>query len=494
MRILMLCNPLPFCFDLLNMTTSPIVCWFRYNLRLHDNPPLQRALEMAQAEQRPVIPVFVFDEASHGDWPLGAASKWWLHHALTDLDQQLQAIGSRLLLRQGVSALDVLKQLIDETGATDLVYEARYEPAYREIDKQLESHLGVVCHRYSANYLIEPESLLNQQGKPYQVFTPFWRAALKQLNPSQPTPPPSHLPSPEQWPVSESLEALKLLPSIAWDPGFYEAWDPTRSGAEQRLGYTLSHVLTPYDDGRNVPAQDGTSKLSPYLHWGQISPREVWHAIQNAGPLSVGANTYLSEIGWREFAYQMLYYFPQTPNEPLKEKFKRFPWRDVSQTDSRRDLAAWQTGQTGYPIVDAGMRQLWRTGWMHNRVRMIVGSLLVKHLLLPWQEGARWFWDTLVDADLASNTLGWQWIGGCGADASPYFRVFNPITQGEKFDLAGHYVKHWVPEIDTVNPKLIHKPWESSAGSLFKAKQHYPAPIVDHAVGRQRALEALKNT
>ncbi len=329
------------------------------------------------------------------------------------------------------------------------------------------------------------------------MFTPYWRTCLASLSPDDPLPAPKTVPSLAKWPKSVKLEALGLEPKINWAEGFAHAWQPGEAGAQSQLKQFTRGTLFDYSTGRNRPDHSGTSRLSPHLHFGELSPRQIWTAVQKAAerrhvPASQWKHwQFLAELGWRDFSHHLLFHFPHTARQPLREEFRRFPWH----TDNRA-LRAWQQGQTGYPIVDAGMRELWTTGWMHNRVRMIVASFLVKDLMLPWPEGARWFWDTLVDADLANNTQGWQWTAGCGADAAPYFRVFNPVSQGQKFDPEGDYVRRWIPELAKLPTKWIHHPWEAPAEALVAAgvqfDKTYPAPIVSHAIAREVALEAYR--
>jgi deoxyribodipyrimidine photo-lyase len=335
----------------------------------------------------------------------------------------------------------------------------------------------------------------NKSGKPFQVFTPFWKNCLAKPDPAEPLPAPARIPAPDKWPDSLPLAALELEPRIDWAAGMRAAWTPGEAGAQDRLAHFFSGAAERYGAARDIPGIEGTSRLSPHLHFGEISPRQVWHAARLSGIAGWRESRYLAEVGWREFAHHLLYHFPRTPVEPLRPEFARFPWRENDEA-----LKAWQRGLTGYPVVDAGMRELWATGWMHNRVRMIVASFLVKDLLISWTEGAWWFWDTLVDADLAQNTLGWQWTAGCGADAAPYFRVFNPSGQGEKFDADGSYVRRWCPELARVPQEWLHRPWEAPAAVLAAAGvvlgRNYPKPIVDHAAARDFALKAfasLKN-
>lgn len=468
------------------MTT---IVWFRQDLRLTDNPAL-----IAAATRGPVVPVYIWSPEEEGSWPPGAASRVWLHHSLAALDQDLQDKGARLIVREG-PALDTLRDLVKKTGATAVYWNRRYEPAAIERDKKIKNTLtkdGVETKSFNGSLLFEPWEIETQQGDPYKVFTPFWKACLARPEPPEPQSAPKKLAAPESWPKSAKLDNLGLLPKIDWDQGIREFWRPGEQEALQCVDEFLGERVRDYHTDRDVPAKDGTSRLSPYLHFGEVSPRTVWHETRHApGPMGKGRETFARELGWREFGYHLIYHFPRTPDAPLRPEFKDFPWQR-----SRKKLEAWQQGKTGYPVVDAGMRQLWRIGWMHNRARMIVASFLVKDLRISWREGARWFWDTLVDADLANNTLGWQWAGGCGADAAPYFRVFNPTLQGEKFDPDGAYVRDWVPELSKLPNKWIHKPWEAPADVLEEAGVRlgdtYPKPIVDHAEAREQALAAFE--
>ncbi len=476
---------------------SASLVWFRQDLRLQDNPALNAAI----ARGGPIVPVYILDDEGDGRWPMGGASRWWLHHSLAALDADLRERGSRLVLARGESET-VLRALIKATGAGAVYWNRRYEPASIARDAAIKSALlaaGLEVKSFNAALLHEPHTIQNKQGKPFQVFTPYWRHCL-----ALPVTPPAKLsaaswPAPEKWPRSLELAEFELLPRIPWDTGMREMWTPGEAGARARLKHFAAKAMDAYATDRDLPDRDGTSQLSPWLHFGEIGPRQVWAAVEARGkasgvfPPSNGARVFLTEIGWREFAHHLLFHFPKTPEQPLREEFARFPWAD---DPGKKKLRAWQRGRTGYPIVDAGMRQLWHTGWMHNRVRMVVASFLVKHLRLPWQRGAEWFWDTLVDADLASNTLGWQWSAGCGADAAPYFRVFAPVLQGVKFDSNGDYVRRWVPELAKLPAEHIHAPWEAPldilAGAGVKLGETYPAPIVDHAKARAEALAAFK--
>jgi len=466
--------------------------WFRLDLRLADNPALRAAIDRGDS----IVPVFIHAPEEESPWSPGGASLWWLHQSLKSLDESLRATGSRLIIRRG-STLELLQTLIKETGAKSVLWNRRYEPGVIARDKQVKESLhavGIKAESFNAALLHEPWTIQNQSGKPFQVFTPFWKHCLTKADPTEPLPAPSKLPVPLEWPKSLSLDALELEPRINWAEGMRAAWRPGEAAAREQLKRFLTAAFPNYVDDRNRPDLTGTSKLSPHLHLGEISPRQVWHAVrkhaQVKGIKAWRSSQYLTELGWREFSHHLLFHFPHTPTEPLRENFKKFPWRKDQEF-----LQAWQKGQTGYPIVDAGMRELWATGWMHNRVRMIVASFLVKDLLLSWRDGAAWFWDTLVDADLAQNTLGWQWTAGCGADAAPYFRIFNPVSQGEKFDPNGNYVRKWCPELAKLPNECLHQPWQASGSVLdqagVKSGHDYPEPIVSHAIAREVALEAF---
>ncbi|QQS54279.1 MAG: deoxyribodipyrimidine photo-lyase [Candidatus Competibacteraceae bacterium] len=468
---------------------SIALVWFRRDLRLSDHPALRRAA----AEHGHIIPVYIHAPREDAPWEPGAASRWWLHHSLAALDQALRRQGSRLIVRRGDS-LAALRELLRETGAKAVYWNRLYEPASIARDRAIKTALredGVLAESSQAALLLEPWTLLKPDGQPYQVFTPFWKACLQRLPPPAPLPVPA-LPGPEQWPDSLSLEALELLPRTRWDEGLAAAWRPGEAGAQTQLERFCESGLAGYQQGRDWPGRDGVSRLSPHLHFGEIGPRRIWAEVAGAtdgDPLGDrGAESYLREIGWREFAHYVLYHWPQTPEQPLRERFAAYPWRE----EYADLLRAWQQGRTGYPMVDAGMRQLWRTGWLHNRARMLVASFLVKNCRIPWREGARWFWDTLVDADLASNTLGWQWTAGCGTDAAPYFRIFNPIRQGKQFDPDGAYVRRWVPELAKLPAPTLHQPRALSPleqqATGFRPGMPYPSPVVDFAASRAEAL------
>jgi deoxyribodipyrimidine photo-lyase len=469
------------------------VVWFRRDLRLSDNPALHHAL--ASCER--VIPVYIHAPDEEHPWQPGAASRWWLHHTLTALADGLRALGSHLIVADGDS-LATLRRLIQATGARHCLWNRLYDPALVQRDSGIKQALradGIRCDSFNALVLLEPWQVKTGAGEPYRVFTPYWRRCLPQLaDIGTPLPAPRKLPPVPDDVPSLPIEALELLPRVRWDQGLRETWHPGERGAAARLEAFIAGPIKGYGEGREYPGEPGTSALSPHLHFGEIGPRQIVHAIGERG---LGehddAAHYIRELGWRDFSHQLLYHFPHTPSEPLDPKFAAFPWRE---DENGLLLRAWQRGRTGIPIVDAGMRELWHTGWMHNRVRMIVSSLLTKNLRLPWQQGAHWFWDTLVDADLASNTQGWQWSAGSGADAAPYFRIFNPVRQGERFDPKGSYVRRWCPELAKLPDKFIHQPWEANPALLddsgVQLGGDYPAPVVELKQSRAEALAAYE--
>jgi deoxyribodipyrimidine photo-lyase len=478
------------------VSDAPSIVWFRLDLRLSDNPALTAAVQRGRA----VIPIFIWDDADAGDWATGGATRWWLHHTLEALTGELQTLGAELILRRG-TAEQVLEELIAETGADALFWNRRYEPWAIARDGRIKDKLkqrGLTVESFNGALLTEPWQMKTGQGGPYKVFTPYWKAVRAAGEISTPLAKPETLGAVSKPPHSDSLNDWELLPTRPnWAASFSETWTPGSDGAARRLSEFLDDHVFAYKDQRNAPGRPGTSRLSPHLHFGEISPRQIWHATiakslaETGEPMSGGVMTFLSEVVWREFSYNLLYHFPQLPTDPLKTEFEAFPW-----IDDAAGLKAWQKGLTGYPIVDAGMRELWATGWMHNRVRMIAASFLIKDLMVHWSKGEAWFWDTLVDADLASNSASWQWVAGSGADAAPYFRVFNPVLQGEKFDPDGAYVRQWVPELAELPDKVLHKPWEASPMELravgVTLGQTYPERIVDHAFARDRALAAHK--
>ncbi len=477
------------------MSSSPTILWFRQDLRLADNLALQWA-----AARGSVIALYILEEDSDDPWPIGGAGRWWLNHALVDLQKGLKQIGVNLTLRRG-DPLKVLRALSEQSGAKAVTWGRCYEPHAIARDKKIKAALedeGLEVVSHNNALLFEPWEIKTGSGTPFKIYTPFSRACFAAVSQvPQPVVVPKKIEGVEGL-ESDDLSSWQLLPARPdWATGMRTFWQTTEQGAHKQLEQFIGHHLQQYKTGRDRPDQTSTSRLSPYLHWGQISPRQIWAAVQFAlakqPALGNNAEVYLKEILWREFSYHLLYHLPKLPEAPINQNFIEFPWRQDSV-----GLRAWQKGLTGYPIVDAGMRQLWQTGWMHNRVRMIVASFLIKDLLVPWQEGERWFWDTLVDADLASNAASWQWVAGCGADAAPYFRIFNPTLQGQKFDPDGAYVRQYVPELGNLESAFIHEPWRAPVELLAKAGvvlgQNYPKPIVDHGMARARALEALAKT
>jgi len=472
--------------------TSPIIYWYRQDLRTHDLP----GLAAAAASGQPVIPCYILDDRAPGHWRPGGASRWWLHHSLASLAADLDAMGGRLVLRRG-DTLDELERLARETGARQVFCSRMYEPWAVELEQRLHARFttaGIDFKRHRGVLLHEPETICTQGGNPYKVFTPFWRACLAAGQPAEPV----SLPRDTRWSkasvVSDDLRAWQLCPDKPdWAAAWPRWWTPGSRGARDKLDTFLQSGIEDYADGRDFPALDRTSRLSPHLHFGEISPRVLWHRVQRAADIDPDragqVAKFLGELGWREFSCHLLHHFPTLPEQPFRAEFGRFPW----QANEQR-LRAWQRGQTGYPLVDAGMRELWATGYMHNRVRMIAASFLTKHLLVHWRKGAEWFWDTLVDADLANNSCSWQWVAGSGADASPYFRIFNPVVQGKKFDGEGAYIRKWVPELATLPDRYIHAPWEApddvlkTAGVRLDAT--YPLPVVEHKAARDNALAA----
>lgn len=472
----------------------PIVAWFRRDLRLSDHPALVEAAKTG----RPIIPLYILEDDEKNSWADGAASKWWLHQSLEALSKSLEQLGGRLYLRRG-SPQKVLTDVIQSSGAKSLYWSRCYEPYAINRDKSIksffvEAHFDVKS--FNSNLLFEPWEIQTADGSPYRVFTPYWKSCLKLWNDRRPLL--------SQYPMtfyegnlsSDILESWALCPQKKWADGFKDMWCPGETGAQDRLNDFISNRLKSYVHDRDKPGLDGTSRLSPHLHWGEISPIAVITAIESAmasdSTLKEGGEKFLSELGWREFSHHLLYYFPTLPEQNFQSKFDHFEW----QSDEKDFLEKWQRGKTGYPIVDAGMRELWKTGWMHNRVRMIVASFLTKHLRIHWRRGEEWFWDTLVDADLAHNAASWQWVAGSGADAAPYFRIFNPILQGERFDPDGDYVRQWVPELAELPSAYIHKPWCAPATILNNCHivlgQNYPMPIVDHQVARKYSLDKFK--
>ncbi|MCE1235683.1 MAG: DNA photolyase family protein [Hyphomicrobiales bacterium] len=478
------------------MSVRPAVIWFRDDLRLDDHP----ALDAVARDGRPVVALFVLDEVSPGLRPLGSASRWWLHRSLAALADDLGRLGVPLVLRRGPASI-VVPALVAEIDAGLVAWNRRYGGGEMAIDRDLKATLrerGVEARSFQASLLFEPMALRTATGGPYRVFTPFWRAARAAPPPRPPLAAPTALRPRDAEAASDRLADWRLLPSGPdWSGGLAETWRPGEAGARDRLRRFLDTGIYSYSLDRDRPDLEAASRLSPHLRFGEISPFRIWaevaaFAARPDAPIA-SIDKFLSEIGWREFSHHLLFHFPDLATRNFQARFDAFPWRDDPAF-----FDAWRTGRTGLPIVDAGLRQLWRTGWMHNRVRMIAASYLVKHGLVDWRDGERWFWDTLVDACPANNPAGWQWVAGSGADAAPYFRIFNPVTQGAKFDPDGVYVRRWVPEIAALPTRVLHAPWTADAATLASAGVRlgfdYPRPIVDHAFARARALDAFAAT
>ncbi len=470
---------------------QPVIVWFRQDLRLFDNP----ALGAAARTGAPVLPVYVLDDENAGEWAMGAASRWWLHESLKSLNNDLDG-GVHFL--QGKADV-LIPRLAEKINAGGIYWNRCYEPWRIARDKAIAKELianGYDAKSFNGSLLFEPPFITKADGTPYKVFTPFYRKGCLAGGPA----PRQVVDKPKELRIHKletgiELATFGLLPGIHWYDEMARTWSPGERGAQARLDTFLEQGIQNYMSGRNRPDQEFISRLSPHLHFGEISPHQLWYdakALEGDSAIADDIDHFLSELGWREFSHHLLYYSPELPRNNLQQKFDQFPWRNDDKA-----LKSWQRGRTGYPIVDAGMRELWRTGYMHNRVRMIVGSFLVKNLLLHWHRGEHWFWDTLVDADLANNSASWQWIAGCGADAAPYFRIFNPVTQGKKFDPHGAYVRRYVPELAELPNKYLHNPWDaptdvrSDAG--VRLDDNYPAPIVDLKASRERALAAFKS-
>jgi deoxyribodipyrimidine photo-lyase len=463
---------------------EPAIVWFRQDLRLADNPALAAAIET----KRPLILVYVLDDETPGRWRMGGASRWWLHKSLDAIASDIAKLGGALALRRGHADNEIGK-LVAETGAKCVFWNRCYEPFAIKRDAALKDALskaGVEAKSFNTSLLFEPWEIKTKSGEPFKVFTPFWRACMQRRPARTLAPTPKSLVSAADV-RSEALASWKLLPTRPnWATGFEPEWTPGEKGAAAALTRFLENQLGGYEDARNMLGQNATSRLSPHLHFGEISPLQVWSACEEE-PQS---GKFLSEIGWREFSHNLLFHWPTLPEKNWRDTFDAFPW-----ADDEAAVEAWRRGKTGYPVVDAAMRELWVTGYMHNRARMIASSFLIKHLLTDWRHGEDWFWDTLLDADLANNAASWQWVAGSGADAAPYFRIFNPVTQGEKFDPDGAYVRRWLPHLARLPDDVIHRPWEASADVLRAAGvelgQTYPVPIIDHAKARARALGAF---
>lgn len=465
--------------------SAPILVWLRSDLRVSDNP----ALAIAASSGAPIIPVYIKDADNHAR-PMGRASAWWLGRSLASLATSLEALGAPLVLRRGPAAA-VVDQLIAETGARQVVWNRVYHADAIARDRQIKAQLterGIGATSYNAALLNEPWTVTNSSGAGYQVFSAFWRAARAKMSVMDSLTSPKRFRSPDRAVASDRLDDWGLQPmNPDWTHGFKD-WTPGEAGAAARLNRFLDAALASYPRDRNRPDLQGTSKLSPHLSFGEIGPRAVWQAVQRHSALDRdAADKFLSELGWREFNYHIQHQHPDLATINLRRAFDKIRWRD-----DEAGFTAWARGRTGYPLVDAGMRELWATGWMHNRVRMVVASFLVKHLMIDWRHGEAWFWDTLLDADPAQNAGNWQWVAGSGADAAPYFRIFNPVKQGMTFDPQGDYVRQWVPEIAGLSNKVIHAPWLATEVERMAAGiqlgRHYPMPIVDHVEARERAL------
>lgn len=466
--------------------TAPIIVWFRRNLRLTDNTPLIAAAETGA----PIFALF-----AHNDQGTGGASKWWLHHSLVSLDASLAQYGGALNIFSGPRN-EIVCASVEKLGAGAVYFARGYDPDSRKEERLLEQALptNVDVHGFDDALLTCPDAVLTKAGTPYKIFTPFWNAAMQLGEPHAPRPAPETLTFVDAETGARSIDSLELLPANPdWSGGLADAWKPGEHGALRQLDMAADNAAD-YQDKRDRPDLDATSRLSPYLHFGELSIRQVWHAIKAEAAratATAGVEALLRQLYWRDFSGYLLYHFPHLPEKPLRPNFEHFPW-----TNDSISLEAWQQGRTGYPLIDAGMRQLWTTGWMHNRVRMIVASFLVKNLMIDWQTGADWFLDTLVDADLGNNSAGWQWVAGSGTDSTPYFRIFNPVLQSAKFDPDGNYIRRWVPELSEMPTKYIHKPWKAGSdiqdAANVRLGQDYPLPIVDLGESRQRALDAYQ--
>jgi deoxyribodipyrimidine photo-lyase len=438
------------------------ILWFRQDLRLHDQPAL-----IAAAHEGVVILVYVLDDDGPGHWKMGGAQRWWLHHSLSALAKSLEEKGSRLILRRGPAA-KVLGDLVDETGAGKIHAVRHYEPWWRKAEAALGDRLCL----HDGRHLAPPEEITTGAGTPFKVYSAFWRALSERMPPDEPQAMPRTIASPERWPASDRLTEWDLLPtSPDWSTGFADDWTPGEQGARERLS-DVPEITPDYATRRDLPSDEGTTRLSPHLHFGEVSPRAVWHRASDA--------TFRKELAWRDFAAGVIYALPDYGDANGRPAFDRLPWRD--DRAAKADLRAWQQGRTGYPIVDAGMRQLWQTGWMHNRVRMITASFLIKHLLIDWREGEHWFWDTLIDADYGNNSVNWQWVAGSGVDSNMWGRIMAPLGQSAKFD-AADYIRRWVPELADLSDETIHDPED-------RRPKGYPEKLIGHREARERALAA----
>lgn len=472
---------------LLEMMNNGIaIHWFRQDLRLTDNPSLYEA-----GEYEYVLPIYILDDENAGFFKMGSASRLWLHHALTSLNNSLE---NSLTCYQG-EALQILLRLVDALPVKAVFWNRCYEPWRMKRDKKIKQQLqgkGIFSSSFNGSLLWEPWEINKTDGTPYKVFTPFYqKGCLGTHPPRRPIKKPKKICFYQEITESISIDKLGLLPKKSWPQSIEKSWQISETGAHNKISFFLEKGLSHYKRGRDYPSKPYPSRISPYLHFGQISPHQIWEVIRSQEPTEHTAH-FCSELGWREFSYNLLFYNPELPWHNFQQKFERFPWED-----NRTLLEYWRQGKTGIPMVDAGMRELLQTGYMHNRMRMIVGSFLVKNLLLHWHHGERWFWECLVDADLANNSSGWQWIAGCGADAAPYFRVFNPVTQGQNFDADGTYIRRFIPEIAALPNTHLFSPWKTPKKILQNARvilgQTYPYPIVDLQDSRKRALAAFKS-
>lgn len=479
------------------MTNSPekvVIVWFRQDLRLHDHSALKAAVDSGY----PIILLYIYDDLKRENRTIGGAQQWWLYHSLTSLNTDLNEYGNQLTLRRG-NPVKILQEIISHYDIQGVYWSRCYEPYAINRDTLIKKSLkdkGIDVHSFNNSLLFEPWTILNQAEQPYKVFSQFWKSCLKQLDRVSKSNQvlPRELKSVSQVLQSDRIDDWKLLPTTPnWAREFSEYWTPGEAGAQEHLQTFIEDIAEGYKQERNYPGREGTSRLSPHLHFGEISPQQILHALVAYYPtgLTSGPECYLKELGWREFCHYLLYHYPHMVDKPFRADFETINW-DYDD----KIMQQWQQGLTGFPIVDAGLRQLWRMGWMHNRVRMIVASFLTKDLFMDWKDGERWFWDTLVDADLANNVAGWQWVAGCGADAAPYFRVFNPYLQSKKFDSQGDYIRKWVPELANLSDEHIHEPHNVPAIYLEKAGitlgKTYPKPIVDHYEARERALKRYK--
>ena len=470
--------------------TVPIIVLFRNDLRVTDNKALAAAAETG----RPVVPLFILDERNVGSRPAGAASRWWLHRSLAALEESMEKLGSRLVLRRGASE-KIVAETIKASGADTVFWNRRYGPADIAVDKALKKSLredGLEAESFDGFLLHEPSRIATKSGEFYKVFTPFYKNLSSDHEPRDPVDAPTSITELKTEMHSERLDAFGLLPKKPdWSGGLAERWEPGEKGARDRLDTFLDERLDGYAEDRDRPGKEGTSGLSPHLAHGEITPFQIMAALRRRRGRDV--ETFRKELAWREFSYHLLFHRPKLHRESFRPEFDAFEWRSAPSA-----LKAWQRGLTGYPIVDAGMRELWQTGWMHNRVRMITASFLIKDLLIDWRKGEEWFWDTLVDADAANNPASWQWVAGSGADAAPYFRIFNPVLQGEKFDPKGSYVRTYVPELAKLPDRYVHRPWDAPSSVLAESGlelgKDYPKPIVDHAQARDRAMAAYRAT